>query len=194
MTARTSTLPGLSLNRHPCGGWYIRHDASRLPMPGGGFARKADAVAAVAQLVPLGIDWTQPAVQVRAAVRAIPRGYELVESACTSPEEHERKRRVHDNASRYLRALEADGATVVETTSYGLPGTVYRMSCGCERTYSVSLGLLAGDPRESLRPCLAHRGLRVPPASTDLAVIRRELGATAARRARTPEPQPTERS
>lgn len=175
---KTTALPGLSLKKH-MGVWLIRHETSGLPMPGGDFAQKSDALTTLDQLAALDIDWTQSAEKVRAAIRAIPNGYSMVESICTPPEVRERRRRVHANAERHLRALQADGATVVKTTSYGLPGTQYQMSCGCERMYSVSVGFNAGDPSESLAPCHKHRGLSVPAVSTDIADIRRELDASA---------------
>jgi hypothetical protein len=157
--------------------WWVTHTASRLPLHQHGFLARAEAAAAVGELAGLGIDWSQDAPAIRAAVDHSPGGRAEVEQILTSPEQRERQRRLTANSTRHLRALEAAGEHVVERTSYGLGGTVYRMSCGCHRSYSLDLlGLSSQEPKEDLPVrCEKHRDLAVAAETTEVTAIRREL-------------------
>jgi hypothetical protein len=183
VTARALTSPvaGLTVTKQ-ADQWWVTHAVSRLPLHQHGFLAKADAAAATGELATLGIDWGQDAAAVRAAVDRRPGGRDEVARILTSPEQHERQRRLAANATRYLRALQAAGEHVVERTSYGLGGTVYRMSCGCHRSYSLDLlGLSSREPKEDLPVrCDRHHDLAVEAETTDVTAIRRELTAAAA--------------
>lgn len=178
----TLTTPAGLILTKSANGWTIRHDGGsrRLPLHQGDFGRESDAMTALAKIAALDIDWTQPASEVRAAVERTCGEHE-VRRIATPPEEIERRRRVTANSVRYLRALEADGARVVGTASYGA-ASVYRMSCGCQRSYSAVVGsiLTMEGPTEDLPlRCDRHRDLHVEGAATDVATIRRELRAVA---------------
>ncbi|MDG4785400.1 hypothetical protein O7626_05540 [Micromonospora sp. WMMD1102] len=181
--SRGIQLPaGLSASKQ-VNGWFVTHTACRLPLHPAGFPRKADLGPALRELTRLGVDWEQPAGQVRTAIDQVPGGRDRVRHIMTSPEQRERHRRVAANAVRYLRALEAAGEQVVEHTSHGIAGTTYHMTCGCHRAYRVEigLGLNLGEPEESLPlPCDRHRDLVIPAAPTDITTIHRELRRQAA--------------
>jgi hypothetical protein len=175
---RTSQVAGLTVAKQ-ADQWWVTHTGSRLPLHQHGFLAKAEAAAAAGELAALGIDWGQDAAAVRAAVDHRPCGRDEVARILTSPEQHERARRLTANSTRYLRALQAAGEHVVERTSYGLGGTVYRMSCGCHRSYSLDLlGLSSREPKEDLPVrCDRHRDLVVTAETTEVTAIRRELHA-----------------
>jgi hypothetical protein len=175
VTSPSTIAAGLSVTKWATG-WLVAHTTSRLPLHTAGFASRADAGVALAELERLGIDWQQPADTVRATVEQLPGGSATVERILTPPDERERQRRLAANSTRYLRALEGTGERVLERTSYGLAGTAYEMSCGCHRTYNVQFGGPdSGDPREELTlRCGQHADLTIEPASTDRAAIRRE--------------------
>lgn len=176
MTTLLRIPAGLSVTKW-ADGWFVAHTASRLPLHTAGFVDRADVGVALAELDRLGIDWQQPADEVRAAAEQLPGGSKMVQQIMIPPDERERRRRLAVNSTRYLRALEAAGERVLERTSHGLAGTSYTMSCGCHRTYNVQFGSpAAGDPREDLTVrCGRHAALDVEPVSTDRDVIRREM-------------------
>jgi hypothetical protein len=179
MTDQLAVPAGLSVTRLATG-WVVAHAASRLPLHQHRFARTEDLALALADLAALGIDWRQPAKTLRRAVDSA-----AVQDILTPPEHREQARRVAANAERYLRALDADGHTVVASTSHGIAGTTYQLSCGCHRHYSVGVvGPDAGQPSEELLVrCHRHARLVVPAVSTDVDQIMRELwpGRPAAR-------------
>lgn len=181
MTVRAA-VAGLTVTRRR-GEWWVAHLVSGLPLHQHGFLARDEAAAAMDELAGLGIDWGGDAAAVRCAVDHHPGGRAEVDRILTSPEQRERQRRVAANATRYLRALEVAGEDVVERTSYGLAGTVYRMSCGCHRSYSLDLlGLSSQEPKEDLPlRCDRHHDLAVALESTDVVAIRRELHARPAR-------------
>lgn len=160
---RSGRVPaGLSVAKLGGLGWRVLHAASGLPLHTAFFHCKADIGAALKELDKLGIDWDQPADQVRAdADSAAGRrngGEELVKRILTPPEERERRRRAAVNSTRYLRALEAAGEQVIKRTSHGMAGTVYAFTCGCQRLYSVDITF--GEPAEDLAArCGRHSDL-----------------------------------
>ncbi|UKD50785.1 hypothetical protein L3Q65_00380 (plasmid) [Amycolatopsis sp. FU40] len=169
---------GLSVTKLDGLGWRVVHTASGLPLHTAFFHREADIGPALDEMGTLGIDWNQPVDKVRAdADSAAGRrngGEGLVKRILTPPEERERRRRVAANSTRYLRTLEAAGEQVIEQASHGMAGTVYVLTCGCQRLYSVDI--IFGEPVEDLAVrCDRHFDLTVPITSTDFAVIRREL-------------------
>jgi hypothetical protein len=179
MPSRFRGLPGLTVAKW-VDGWRIVHVASRLPLHTGEFLTKGDAAAAVGGLAALAVDWDQPADAVRAAIDRAPGGRAMIERLVMPPPERERRRRIAANSTRYLRWLEAAGEHVVDRTCHGLAGTVYRISCGCHRVYSINLaGPESGEPSEELIVrCGRHRDLTVPAEPTDTATIGRQMRGT----------------
>ena len=56
-----------------------------------------------------------------------------------------------------LDALKEQGESVERTESLGLAGTLYHMTCGCVRSYSVDMNLQ--HEIEKLFPCDKHKAL-----------------------------------
>jgi hypothetical protein len=172
---RASIPVGLSVAKW-FDGWRVFHEASRLAAHPGEFHTRAAAKAAAVGLGPLGVDWTLPADQVRAAIDGLPDGRAQVLGLLTPPEVREQRRRIGVNSTRYLRHLKEAGHVVVRRESHGLGGTVYHLSCGCVRLYGVDL--VWGTPDETLAiRCGDHADLVVAELATDLPTIRRELAA-----------------
>lgn len=162
----TVTIPaGLEVKRYGLG-WWIGHTASGLPLHGVAYNTKRDALAGAERVGQLPIDWTGDKDTVRAAAEALPGGMDAVRRLTIPPHELARRQRVHDNSVRYLRALQADGQTVVTTTGHGLAGTLYEMSCGCQRHFTMAIGgINAGDPIEDLLVrCGRHHDLVIAEA------------------------------
>jgi hypothetical protein len=157
----TTTVPvGLEVKRYGLG-WWISHVASGLPLHSVEYATKREALAGVARVAQLDIDWTGDKDTVRAAAEALPGGMDAVRRLAIPPDELARQQRVYDNSVRYLRALKADGQTVVSKTGHGLAGTIYEMSCGCRRHFTLTIGgMNSGEPTEDLLVrCDRHRDL-----------------------------------
>lgn len=176
MTATKVRVPaGLSIVKH-WDGWQIIHTRSRLPVHKASFHLKADATEAAIAVGPL-LDWDQDKVAVLGVIDVLPGGRAAMSRLLMPPEERERRRRVWANATRHLRALEAAGERVTKRTSHGLAGTVYTMSCGCERIFGLAqLFTPDPDPEETLAAhCDKHTGLTVDPEPTDRETIVRDL-------------------
>ncbi len=157
------TIPaGLKVKRYGHG-WWIAHVESGLPLHGVPYNTRRDAELGAAGLDRLGVDWTGDQATVQAACAQLDGGLTAVRRLATPPHELARLQRVAENSTRYLRALGEAGETVVSKTSHGLAGTVYAMSCGCQRHFTVTIGgVPAGAAQEDLLVrCERHHDLAI---------------------------------
>lgn len=167
-------LPGLVADGDSRHGYVVRHNAGSLMTGYQRFDSLREAREAANVLALLGVDWTEPIESIRDQLSLLGREYTQAVRWILLPEvERERQRRVSDNSVRYLRHLQAQGETVLSTESLGIAGTIYHVSCGCQRTYSVSLTGM--EPSEGFHPCEKHKGLTIPPEPTDRESIQRAL-------------------
>jgi len=69
--------------------------------------------------------------------------------------------RVPEGGTELIDQLKAEGETVLRTESCGMAGTLYHMSCGCVRSYSVNFIAPWQDDAvtERLFPCEKHKAL-----------------------------------